>query len=66
LNLDRFHSPLVARRRRDDAVEELDPPPCCAGVEDVLAVLEDDYRRAYFLTGTVRLHLITHDYVKDF
>ncbi|KAF8731930.1 hypothetical protein HU200_015878 [Digitaria exilis] len=31
--------------------EELDPPPC-GSVEDVLAVLEDDYRRAYFLTGT--------------
>nr|CAB3452314.1 unnamed protein product [Digitaria exilis] len=33
--------------------EELDPPPC-GSVEDVLAVLEDDYRRAYFLTGRSR------------
>jgi hypothetical protein len=50
-------------RRRGDAVEELDPPPCCAGVEDVL---EDDYRRAYFLTGTVRVHLITRARARDF
>ena len=31
--------------------EAPDPPPC-GSVEDVLALLEDDYRRAYFLTGT--------------
>ncbi|CAN6209641.1 unnamed protein product [Urochloa humidicola] len=33
--------------------EELGLPPC-GSVEDVLAVLQDDYRRAYFLTGRSR------------
>jgi hypothetical protein len=44
---------LLARLCRDGATqqgEEPDPPPC-GSVEDVLAVLQDDYRRAYFLTG---------------
>ncbi|RLN33884.1 zeta-carotene desaturase, chloroplastic/chromoplastic [Panicum miliaceum] len=33
--------------------EASDPPPC-GSVDDVLAVLRDDYRRAYFLTGLSR------------
>ncbi|CAN6165532.1 unnamed protein product [Urochloa humidicola] len=38
---------------QEQEVEELAPPPC-GSVDDVLAVLEDDYRRAYFLTGRSR------------
>jgi hypothetical protein len=48
----------LARPCRDAAEqgEAKDPPPC-GSVEDVLAVLRDDYRRAYFLTGTGLLQL---------
>ncbi|CAL5076530.1 unnamed protein product [Urochloa decumbens] len=41
-------------------VEELAPPPC-GSVEDVLAVLQDDYRRAYFLTGDFTPGIYTED-----
>ncbi|XP_039793811.1 uncharacterized protein LOC120659664 [Panicum virgatum] len=40
--------------------EEPDPPPC-GSVEDVLAVLRDDYRRAYFLTGDFTPGIYTED-----
>jgi hypothetical protein len=47
-------SPSKKPPRMDAAREDEEPgPPPCGSVEDVLAVLEDDYRRAYFLTGTV-------------
>ncbi|CAN6203361.1 unnamed protein product [Urochloa humidicola] len=40
--------------------EELGLPPC-GSVEDVLAVLQDDYRRAYFLTGDFTPGIYTED-----
>jgi len=40
--------------------EAPDPPPC-GSVEDVLALLEDDYRRAYFLTGDFTPGIYTED-----
>ncbi|CAN6197234.1 unnamed protein product [Urochloa humidicola] len=46
-------SPSPSKKQpRDSAqeVEELAPLPC-RSVDDVLTVLQDDYRRAYFLTG---------------
>jgi len=36
-------------------------PPRCGSVEDVLAVLQDDYRRAYFLTGDFTPGIYTAD-----
>jgi len=61
-NLDSVRRSLLAWLCRDAAAqqqgEEPDSsPPRCGSVEDVLAVLQDDYRRAYFLTGTAFLHL---------
>jgi len=49
----------LARLCRDGATQQgEDPvPPPCGSVDDVLTVLQDDYRRAYFLTGTGFLHL---------
>ncbi|KAJ1288224.1 hypothetical protein BS78_02G073800 [Paspalum vaginatum] len=42
--------------------EETDPPPCpCGSVDDVLAVLQEDYRRAYFLTGDFTPSIYTED-----
>ncbi|CAN6171342.1 unnamed protein product [Urochloa humidicola] len=41
-------------------VEELAPPPC-RSVDDVLSVLQDDYRRAYFLTGDFTPGIYTED-----
>lgn len=41
--------------------EEPDPDPTCGSVEDVLAVLRDDYRRAYFLTGDFTPGIYTED-----
>ncbi|KAK3126662.1 hypothetical protein QOZ80_7AG0560270 [Eleusine coracana subsp. coracana] len=53
-----------SNKKPRDAVEdegaELDRPPC-ASVEDVLAVLQDDYRRAYFLTGDFTPGIYTED-----
>lgn len=43
--------------------EEPDPDPTCGSVEDVLAVLRDDYRRAYFLTGDFTPGIYTEDCV---
>ncbi|CAN6222672.1 unnamed protein product [Urochloa humidicola] len=45
---------------QEQEVEELAPPPC-GSVDDVLAVLEDDYRRAYFLTGDFTPGIYTED-----
>lgn len=47
----------AATTQQQQQGEEPDPDPTCGSVEDVLAVLRDDYRRAYFLTGTGSLHL---------
>ncbi|TKW31058.1 hypothetical protein SEVIR_2G080000v4 [Setaria viridis] len=51
-----------SKKPRDAAQEDkaLDPPPCDS-VEDVLAVLQDDYRRAYFLTGDFTPGIYTED-----
>ncbi|RLM87131.1 zeta-carotene desaturase, chloroplastic/chromoplastic [Panicum miliaceum] len=46
-------SPNKTPRDAAEQGEAEDPPPC-GSVEDVLAVLRDDYRRAYFLTGLSR------------
>lgn len=51
------------KKLRDAATQqggEPDPPPC-GSVEDVLAVLQDDYRRAYFLTGDFTPGIYTED-----
>ncbi|XP_066389616.1 uncharacterized protein [Miscanthus floridulus] len=48
---------------RDGATQQgEDPvPPPCGSVDDVLTVLQDDYRRAYFLTGDFTPGIYTED-----
>ncbi|XP_066383287.1 uncharacterized protein [Miscanthus floridulus] len=48
---------------RDGATQQGDDPvpPSCGSVDDVLAVLQEDYRRAYFLTGDFTPGIYTED-----
>ncbi|KAL6845684.1 hypothetical protein ACP4OV_024507 [Aristida adscensionis] len=53
---------LSGNKKPRDAVEDSEGSDrSCGSVDDVLAVLEDDYRRAYFLTGDFTPGIYTED-----